>query len=91
MTQTTKSNTEHWKITDFAGGLIGGSLLCVLGLWMILAPGARDHQPSERSVRLIGRLLDAIWSVPGGIATGLVGFAIFAMTLHQLVTQFNRR
>ncbi len=85
------TDPDRWKITDFAGGLIGGSILCVFGLWMILAPGARDHQPSEGSVRLLGKLLDAIWSLPGGIATGLVGFAIFAMTLHHLVTQYNRR
>lgn len=81
---------DDWGIKDLLGGLLGGAILAILGLWMLLLPGARDHEPAKDSARLLGKLLDLIWSIPGGLALILIGMAIFGLTTYQMVTQYNR-
>ena len=84
-----KSN-DKWSIKDFLGGIIGGMLLSLVGLWMLVLPNARDDQPAKDSVKIIGKLLDLIWSTPGGIIILLLGVTIVAMTAYQLVTQYSK-
>ena len=83
-------SNEKWSIKDFLGGIIGGMLLNLVGLWMLILPNARDDQPAKDSMRLIGKLLDLVWSTPGGIIILLLGIFIVTATVHQLVTQLSK-
>ncbi len=83
-------SNDHWSIKDILGGIIGGMLFCTVGLWMLVLPNARDDQPAKDSAKIIGKLLDLIWSTPGGIIILLLGALIVTMTVHQLVTQTSK-
>ncbi len=82
-------SNDHWSIKDILGGTIGGMLLCALGLWMLVLPNARDDQPAKDSVKIIGKLLDLIWSTTGGIALLILGITIMTISIYKFVTQLN--
>jgi len=81
---------DSWGVKDFFGGLVGGGILAALGAWMFINPGARDHQPAQGSVRLLGKLLDAIWGIPGGIVLEIIGLVIIWLTIDQVRQQCKR-
>ncbi|MEX0876737.1 MAG: hypothetical protein WD114_04675 [Phycisphaerales bacterium] len=40
-------------------------------------------------MRLLAKLLDAVWSTAGGIGFVILGTLIFVATVYQLVKQYN--
>ena len=86
-----KDSNDSWGVKDILGGVIGGGLLSVLGIWMIINPDGMSSDPSAGRRRMLKDLLNAIWGIPGGIIVGLIGIAIVWATVHQAMKQMKGR
>ncbi len=80
---------DNWGYKDIIGGAIGGTLFALVGLKMLINPNARDDKAAE-TTKIIGKLLDVIWGIPGGIILMLIGFAIAWISISMLLKRFEK-
>ncbi|MFG0243501.1 MAG: hypothetical protein ACF8R9_12015 [Phycisphaerales bacterium JB054] len=86
------TDSESWTLREYLGGLVGGSVLLGIGIWMLVDPDklARGEYGPGRGGSLM-RLLDAVWGIPGAIALSVLGALIVAGTAMTLVSQGKHR
>ena len=82
---------DTWSIKDFFGGLVGGGIIAGLGIWMIINPDGAGTTDAEGRRSMIKNLLNAIWSIPGGIVVTIIGLVIVWLTIDQIRSQLKRK